>query len=89
MSTNRQALGMVLNVIGVAYYGRLWFQRKAWRSFYQILQASRVVVLWNLLHRLGSTSSGETRGMVQLERKCCYKEKDHKLVAHDTRRTWC
>lgn len=51
---------MVLNVIGVAYYVGLWFEGSAWRSFYHILQASRIVVLWNVLHLLGSTSSGKT-----------------------------
>ena len=51
---------MCLNLIGVAYYGGLWFDGNGWRSLYHILQASRVVVLWNVLHQLGSTSSGET-----------------------------
>ncbi len=50
---------MCLNLIGVAYYGGLWFDGNWWRSLYHILQASRVVILWNVLHRLGSTSSGE------------------------------
>ncbi|CAN0096267.1 unnamed protein product [Pylaiella littoralis] len=53
----RYVLGMVLNVIGVAFYVGLWFEGSAWRSFYHILQASRIVVLWNVLHLLGSTSS--------------------------------
>ncbi|CAN0088323.1 unnamed protein product [Ectocarpus sp. 4 AP-2014] len=53
----RHALGMCLNLIGVAYYMGLWFDGKGWHSFYQILQASRVVILWNVLHLLGSTSS--------------------------------
>ncbi|CAM9155742.1 unnamed protein product [Ectocarpus sp. 6 AP-2014] len=53
----RHALGMCLNLIGVAYYMGLWFDGTGWHSFYQILQASRVVILWNVLHRLGSTSS--------------------------------
>lgn len=50
---------MCLNLIGVAYYTGLWFEGEGWRSLYHILQASRVVVLWNVLHRLGPTSSGE------------------------------
>ncbi|CAM9960736.1 unnamed protein product [Ectocarpus sp. 8 AP-2014] len=53
----RHALGMCLNLIGVTYYMGLWFDGTGWHSFYQILQASRVVILWNVLHRLGSTSS--------------------------------
>eukprot|EP00903_Cladosiphon_okamuranus_P013924 g12951.t1 len=53
----RHALGMCLNLIGVAYYTGFWFDGEGWRSLYHILQASRVVVLWNVLHRLGSTSS--------------------------------
>ncbi|CAM9815125.1 unnamed protein product [Scytosiphon promiscuus] len=51
------ALGMCLNLIGVAYYLGFWFDGEAWRSFYHILQASRIVVLWHVLHRLGTTSS--------------------------------
>eukprot|EP00752_Nemacystus_decipiens_P009899 g8831.t1 len=53
----RHALGMCLNLIGVVYYTGFWFDGEGWRSLYHILQASRVVVLWNVLHRLGSTSS--------------------------------
>lgn len=59
LGCKRHALGMCLNLIGVAYYMGFWFDGTGWHSFYQILQASRVVILWNVLHRLGSTSSGE------------------------------
>ncbi|CAM9484435.1 unnamed protein product [Pylaiella littoralis] len=53
----RNTLEMSLNLIGVAFYGGLWPRGQGWHSFYQILQASRLELLWNYLHLLGPTSS--------------------------------
>ncbi|CAN0488864.1 unnamed protein product, partial [Laminaria digitata] len=53
----RHALGVVLNLVGVAYYMGLWFSGEGWHSLYIILQASRLGVLWDALHRIGPTTS--------------------------------
>lgn len=50
-----------LNVVGVAFYGGMWPRGQTWHSVYQILQASRLELLWNYLHLLGPASSGERR----------------------------
>ena len=56
---HRHALGMVLNLVGVAYYTGFWFRGEAFHSLYQIIQACRLIVLWNVLYLLGPTTSGE------------------------------
>lgn len=56
---HRHALGMALNFVGVAYYTGFWFRGEAFHSLYQIIQASRLIVLWNVLYLLGPTTSGE------------------------------
>ena len=56
----RRMLGMALNLVGVAYYTGFWFQGEAFHSVYQIIQASRLIILWNVLHLLGPTTSGES-----------------------------
>eukprot|EP00904_Undaria_pinnatifida_P002590 jgi/Undpi1/12331/HiC_scaffold_5.g02007.m1 len=53
----RHVLGLWLNLVGVAYYMGLWFSGEGWHSLYVILQASRLGVLWDVLHRLGPTTS--------------------------------
>lgn len=55
----RHALGMALNLVGVAYYTGFWFRGEAFHNLYQIIQASRLIVLWNVLYLLGTTTSGE------------------------------
>lgn len=57
---------MVLNLIGVAFYMGLWDNDEPWRSLYHILQASRLVILWQVLHWLGPTSKGKRRTCVVL-----------------------
>eukprot|EP00903_Cladosiphon_okamuranus_P014070 g13077.t2 len=57
----RHALGMVLNLVGVAYYTGLWFRGEAFHSLYQIIQASRLIVLWDVLYLLGPTTSEVAR----------------------------
>ncbi|CAM9722759.1 unnamed protein product [Ectocarpus sp. 4 AP-2014] len=48
---------MSLNTVGIAYYAQLWPRGQAFHSFYQILQALRLELLWINLHLLGPTSS--------------------------------
>lgn len=55
---------MGLNCIGVAYYLGLWFPGEAWHSAYHILQATRLMILWNIMHELGHTSSGENQNNI-------------------------
>lgn len=57
----RHVLDMVLNLVGVAYYTGFWFDGEAYHSLYQIIQASRLIILWNVLHLLGPTTSGAER----------------------------
>ncbi|CAN0192278.1 unnamed protein product, partial [Ectocarpus fasciculatus] len=53
----RNILEMSLNMVGIAYYAHLWPRGQAFHSFYQILQALRLELLWINLHLLGPTSS--------------------------------
>ncbi|CAN0401579.1 unnamed protein product, partial [Ectocarpus sp. 12 AP-2014] len=53
----RNILEMSLNMVGIAYYAQLWPRGQAFHSFYQILQALRLELLWINLHLLGPTSS--------------------------------
>eukprot|EP00752_Nemacystus_decipiens_P004301 g3930.t1 len=57
----RHALEMALNLVGVAYYTGFWFRGEAFRSLYQIIQASRLIVLWDVLYLLGPTTSEVAR----------------------------
>lgn len=50
---------MSLNVLGMVYYGGMWPRGQTWHNVYQILQASRLELLWNYLHLLGPLSSGK------------------------------
>ena len=55
----RNVLEMSLNVLGMVYYGGMWPRGQTWHNVYQILQASRLELLWNYLHLLGPLSSGK------------------------------
>ena len=59
----RNALDMVLNIVGIAFYTGFWLDGEGSRRVYHIVQASRLMVLWSVLYRLNPITAGEMRGL--------------------------
>ncbi|CAM9416819.1 unnamed protein product [Ascophyllum nodosum] len=52
LKSMKNALDMVLNIVGIAFYTGFWLDGEGSRRVYHIVQASRLMVLWSVLYRL-------------------------------------